>query len=310
MSGTLLDRIVYVMPGQLRAGWRITLFVLAGLAASNVAVPLVAMGMPGDAMPWVRPSLECCAVLFATRYASFTIDRTGWESVGLGSAAWRLRWVVLGAAAGALAIAVPIGLLIALGDLTFVPDGSSDVLRTVLLSVAVLAPAAFTEELLMRGYPFVVLAATWGWPVAMGVTSIVFALLHLGNPGATPMTIANVIAAGVFLAGVRLVTGSLAAAWAAHFAWNWTMSAGFHTAVSGLPFGTPGYRLIDSGPDWLSGGSWGPEGGVVAAVGMIGAFAGLSWATSRGRHRGRFPTVPDTLSMNSGGRSDPQEHQA
>ena len=310
MSHSLLDRIAYVAPDRLRAGWRIVIFLLAGLAASNVAVPLIAMGIPAAAMPWVRPSLECCAVLFATRYASVTVDRTGWDSVALGPKAWKPRWLLLGALAGSLAIAAPTGVLIALGDLTFVPDASGEALRTVLLSVAVLAPAAFTEELLMRGYPFVVLSETWGWPVAMGVTSVIFGVLHLGNPGATPIAIANVMAAGVFLAGVRIVTGSLAAAWAAHFAWNWTMSAGFHTAVSGLPFGTPRYRLIDSGPDWLSGGAWGPEGGVVAAVGMIGTFAGLSWATSRKRYPGALPGVPQDISMNSGGWSDAQEHEA
>ena len=310
MTRSLLDRIVYVAPDRLRAGWRIVIFVLAGLAASNVAVPLIAMGLPASAMPWVRPSLECCAVLFATRYAAFTIDGKGWESVALGGAAWTPRWLLLGALAGSVAIAVPTGVLIALGDLTFVPDASGETLRTVLLSVAVLAPAALTEELLMRGYPFAVLSETWGWPVAMGITSIVFGLLHLGNPGATPIAIANVMAAGVFLAGVRIVTGSLAAAWAAHFAWNWTMSAGFHTAVSGLPFGTPRYRLVDTGPDWLSGGAWGPEGGVVAAVGMIGTFAGLSWAASRGRDAGTVPRAPQNISMNSGGRSDSQEHEA
>ncbi len=310
MSTSLLDRIAYVRPYRLRSGWRITLFVLAGLAASNVGVPLVAMGLPVASMPWVRPLLECLAVLFATRYATRTIDKTDWSAVGLGSGAWRPRVLLLGAASGALAIAVPIGLLIALGDLTFVPAPVSEVGRTLLLSVAVLAPAALTEELLMRGYPFAVLSGTWGWPVATGVTSVVFGLLHLGNPGASPIAIANVMAAGVFLAGVRVLTGSLAAAWTAHFMWNWTMSAGFHTAVSGLPFGTPGYRLVDTGPDWLSGGAWGPEGGVVAAVGMIGTFAGLSWATGRTRRAGALPVASSTVSKNSGGLVDTQEHEA
>ena len=51
------------------------------------------------------------------------------------------------------------------------------------------------------------------------------------------------------------------AAWAAHFAWNWTMAVVFHVAVSGLPLESPGYRYVDAGPDWATGGSWGPEGG-------------------------------------------------
>ena len=310
MTTSLLDRIAYVRPERLRAGWRIVLFLAAGFVASNLGVPLIATVLPAAVMPWLRPSLECGAVLVATRYACFSIDRQNWSLVGLGRSAWQPTPLLLGLAAGALAIAIPTALLIGLGDLTFVPSPSGDEARTLLLSVSVLAPAAFTEELLVRGYPFAVLRDAWGWPLATAITSIVFGALHLGNPGVTPIAIANVIAAGVFLAGVRIVTGSLAAAWAAHFAWNWTMSAGFHTAVSGLPFGTPDYRLVDTGPDWLSGGVWGPEGGVLAAVGMIGAFAGIAWLTDRSRRAGTVPVASQSNSMNTSGPSDPQEHEA
>jgi len=310
VNDSLLNRIAYVRPGRLRTGWRILLFLLAGFAASNVAVPLVAMGLPASSMPWIRSSLECAAVLFATRYASHTVDGDGWSAVGLGPEAWRPTLLLLAAVTGALAIALPTSMLVAAGSLSFVPAPAGEELRTLLLTVAVLAPAALTEELLLRGYPFTVLRGSWGWPVATAITSIVFGLLHLGNPGVTPAAIANVMAAGVFLAGVRVVTGSLAAAWIAHFAWNWTMSAGFHSAVSGLPFGTPGYKLIDSGPDWLSGGAWGPEGGVGAAAGMIGSFAGLCWAAGHMRRRGMLPAAPITVSMNTDGSAGRQEHQA
>lgn len=308
MSGSLLDRIVYVRPNELRAGWRVGLFVLAVVAALNVAVPLASMGIPAVAMPWSRPTLECLAVLAATRFATVALDKTGWGPVGLGAEGWRPRTLLLGLTAGSLAIAVPTTLLIVRGDLSFVSAPGGSVGRTLLFSMAVLAPAALTEELLMRGYPFTVLSGRWGWPVATGVTSVVFGVLHLANPGVSPLAIANVVAAGVFLAGVRVVTGSLAAAWAAHFAWNWTMSAGFHSAVSGLPFGTPGYELVDTGPDWLSGGAWGPEGGVGAAVGMIGAFAGLSLATGRFRRAGLSPVASFTNSTNAGGPRGRQEH--
>ncbi len=309
MSTSLLDLVVYSRPDRLRSGWRIALFVLAGLAASNVGVPLVAMGMPAASMPWIRATLECVAVLAATRYATTQLDGAGWSSVGLGPTAWRPRLLLLGLGAGACAIALPTTALIARGYLSFTPSPMGDASRALLLSVAVLGPAALTEELLMRGYPFTVLSETWGWPVATGITSVVFGALHLGNPGVTPLAIANVIAAGVFLAGVRVVTGSLAAAWAAHFGWNWTMSAAFHSSVSGLPFGTPGYRLADTGPDWLSGGAWGPEGGVGAAVGMMGAFAGLSWATRRIGRAGLSPEAPVAVSIQAGGTTGHQEHE-
>jgi hypothetical protein len=81
-----------------------------------------------------------------------------------------------------------------------------------------------------------------------------------------------VIVAGVFLGGVLMATGSLWAAWAAHFGWNWTMAAIFHMQVSGGGFPTPDYRVVEVGPDWLTGGGWGPEGGLAALVGMTTAM--------------------------------------
>ena len=309
MSESLLDRIAYARPYQLRWGWKLLLFLLAGFAASNIGVPLFAMTLPAASMLWLRPTLECLAVLLATRYATTTIDPIGWSGVALGSAAWRPGLLLMAVAVGALAIALPTGVAIAAGALSFVSTATDPVVRTVVLSVAILAPAALTEELLLRGYPFVVLRDRWGVPVTMAVTSMLFGILHAGNPGATPTAIANVMAAGVFLAGIRVVTGSLAAAWAAHFAWNWTLSGGFHAAVSGLPFGTPRYRLVDTGPDWLSGGVWGPEGSVLVAVGMMGTFAGLVWATGRRRRDGTVAGA-EVNSLDADGPTGRQEQQA
>jgi uncharacterized protein len=313
-STALLDRIAYSRPNQLRSVWRILFFAAAVFVAGAVVMPIVATVIPRVAMPWMRPTLDCAGVLLATWWLTHAVERGGWSLAGFGRSAWAPRGLLAGAIAGSLAISLPTLLLISAGDLRFVDEPLVDVGRTVAISFAVLAPAALTEELLMRGYAFTVLQGVWGWPAATAATSIVFGVLHLGNPGVTPLAIANVMAAGVFLASVRLLTGSLAAAWAAHFAWNWTMSAGFHSAVSGLPFGTPGYQLVDSGPDWRSGGAWGPEGGVFAAVGMIGAFAGLSWATGRTRFAPTTAGAPFALSSHdsshAGGPRDRQEHGA
>jgi CAAX protease family protein len=145
-----------------------------------------------------------------------------------------------------------------------------------------LAPAALAEELLSRGYILSVLSKWWGWPWAIATTSIAFGALHIRNPGANLESIALVTIAGVFLGSIVYGTRSLYAAWAAHFAWNWTMAVAFHVAVSGLPLESPGYRYVDAGPNWATGGSWGPEGGVPAALTMI---AGSVWLFSR---RGRL----------------------
>jgi len=95
-------------------------------------------------------------------------------------------------------------------------------------------------------------------------------LVHLMNPGAGVRTTLIVMLAGWCLCIVRERAG-LPAAFTAHLAWNWVMAAVLHVPVSGLPFATPGYRAVVDGPVWLTGGSWGPEGGAVAALVLGGA---------------------------------------
>jgi hypothetical protein len=143
-----------------------------------------------------------------------------------------------------------------------------------------LLPAAFGEELIARGYPFTALRDGIGSRWAVLITSAAFGLLHLANPGANAQSVILVALAGVFLAVVRLSTDSLYCAWAAHFAWNWVMAAIFHAPVSGFAFDYPAYRYVDAGPDWATGGAWGPESGVPAGLMMIAGIVTLSRISS------------------------------
>jgi hypothetical protein len=42
--------------------------------------------------------------------------------------------------------------------------------------------------------------------------------------------------------------------------------------VSGIGLAAPNYRVVDAGPDWATGGAWGPEGGLFAGLGMAVAL--------------------------------------
>jgi hypothetical protein len=185
---------------------------------------------------------------------------------------------------GTILGAAPIGLvsllLLAVGLLALVPTPDGPATTVALQILVLLLPAAFYEELLSRGYLFATMAEWLGRRQAVLITSVGFGLLHLGNAGATALSVSLVTLAGLYLAVVLLVTQSLYAAWLAHFAWNWVMAALLHVPVSGLSLAQPDYKIVDAGPDWITGGSWGPEGGVGAAVGMLGGLAYLSWRRS------------------------------
>jgi membrane protease YdiL (CAAX protease family) len=236
----------------------------------NMAVlPLVgsvfaALGVRVVLYPWALLASGLLAHALTFRM----VEPRRWAAVRLDAAALAPRSVGLGITLGALAVGIPSLLLLAIGWLRVVPAGDGSSILAGVSTALFLAPAALWEELTFRGYAFTVLSEWLHPAVALGLTSLVFGLVHLQNAGASVPSILVVILAGVFLGGVLLVTRSLYAAFAAHLAWNWTLAGALHSAVSGIPFVTPDYHVVDAGPDWATGGIWGPEGGVPAALGL------------------------------------------
>jgi hypothetical protein len=288
-AGGVARRALFAPGGRLRAPWRLALYALA-VFAGLVVVPGLAYPLLAAAARrvGVRPAFESWltlgAVVFAHVLLLRLVERRPFDDVGLGRDAARPARLAGGFALGALAIGVPVALLLAAGQLRAEPSapGSSAAAAASLVGWT-LAPAALFEELLVRGYPFLVLRESAGTPAALLLTSGVFGVLHAQNPGATVGSVAVVTLAGIFLGGVLLATRSLWAAWTAHLAWNATLGVGFHAAISGLAVPTPDYRVVDAGPDWLTGGAWGPEGGAAAASGMLGALALLHLRARRAR---------------------------
>jgi membrane protease YdiL (CAAX protease family) len=223
------------------------------------------------------------SAFFATAIMLRSIDVRPWSDVGLGRHAVRPRAVIEGFLLGGLTIGAACGALLALGWLEIVPNAPGSSLAAAASISAFLLPAALAEELISRGYLLTAIRDGVGAWTAAAVTSLLFGLAHLANPGVTVESFVNVTLAGLFLAGVRIVFDSLYAAWAAHAAWNWIMAVPFHAAVSGIAFDAPDYRTISHGPAWATGGTWGPEGGVAAAVSLI---AGLFYLYRARRGRG------------------------
>jgi len=296
--------LVFDAAGRPRAFWRLVVFVLAtvaGLAVAQAIVYPVAGAIAGllGARPTAEPWLIALGFLLGHWLTLRLLEPRGWQVVALDRPAARPAALLRGFALGALAIGVPTAILLAIGWLRLEPTASGSSWEAAWRLTLLLAPAALWEELAFRGYVFAALREAAGSGAALAATSVVFGLIHLANPGADARSTALVVLAGFFLGAVLLVTRSLYAAWMAHLAWNWTMAVLFHTPVSGLPFATPDYRTVDAGPDWATGGVWGPEGGAGAALGMGGAM--LYLLARRGGARRPFDSLRGTGAAGSHG---------
>lgn len=126
--------------------------------------------------------------------------------------------------------------------------------------------AGVAEEIIFRGAIYRLFEDGFGTSIAIVLSGGLFGLIHALNPGATIFsTLAIAVEAGILLAAAYLVTRSLWLAIGLHFGWNFTEGGIFGAAVSG----GKSHGLITTvfnGPDWLTGGKFGPEASLPAVI--------------------------------------------
>jgi hypothetical protein len=271
--------------GLLKAiGWSIAFLVVGLLIGLPTVVGLGSLVKGSAGNEWFSVTglpqifIQGVGLVLGFGLATFLIGRKAlgrtWEelrwrgsdSSGQGYA----RGLLLGAAAAGGAMVLG---LAAAGAAWSTTTGSLlDWGRSTLLTGGALALPALSEELIFRGLPLILLAGVIGrWP-AVVLTAIAFGLSHWSNPDITALGMVNIALAGVLLGTVFFSPGGLWAAWGAHFGWNLALAA-LGAPVSGLPLAMPYLAYNPGGPIWLSGGGFGPEGGLLASVTMLGATA-------------------------------------
>ena len=273
-----------VPPGK-AIGWSIAFlvltFVTAGLICLGVAVLITgSAAAAGEWLTALGPGsmlLQAVITLACTAFFTWLI---GIRRLGL--TRYDLRYVTgppaprgmaLGLFAGALTAGLALLISVTVGQAGWMSDsgGFGDYLRESLKTIAVLAPAALAEEVLFRGVPLVLLASAFGRGSAVVAISVLFALAHITNPNATPLGLGNIALAGIFLGLTFYAPGGIWTAFGAHLGWN-SLLACLDTPVSGVPFEIPMLDYIAGTPAWLTGGTFGPEGGLAATIALTAAI--------------------------------------
>ncbi|MEJ2185035.1 MAG: CPBP family intramembrane metalloprotease [Gemmatimonadota bacterium] len=284
-------RALFVQDGQLRGFWRLLLFGVLFLALLRMGVwvvpPPTAWGLRG-AIAWQGALM----LLAAVAAGAMVLPTEGRTLADLGFR-WRRRTpreLAVGLGVGSGAIVVAVLALAALGQVRYTADtgGVGAYVRALAVGFGVLALPAAAEEALFRGYPLQTLARSVGPVTATVMMSGAFAAAHAWNPQVGPVALLNIFLAGVMLSMAYLWSGSLWLTSAVHLGWNWTMALPLGLPVSGLHmFDTPLYDAVLR-PGWVSGGAFGPEGGLAGTLGFLVAF----WAVGRVTRADRV--VPET----------------
>ena len=268
---------------RLRSGWRFLIFLLAFIFFAGLAAAIAQQILFRLEIDFQTGSPVFLAV---NGFLSFAIALLlGWlcgkyfeglpfRALGAWFTANWLKDLVAGIFLGAFTLCFAVLIAIIFGGLKFQINqnhGTSAILLTLTVSLAIFAFSAAFEEAFFRGYILQTFTrARLAW-VAIILTAAFFAFGHLNNPNADYISSLNTGLAGIWLGIAYLKTRNLWFPFGIHLAWNWMLGAFFGIEVSGLKNITvaPVLQEIDSGPAWLTGEQYGIEGGIACSIALI-----------------------------------------
>jgi membrane protease YdiL (CAAX protease family) len=269
--------------GRLRSGWRVVIYVLAFFvlifllgALVRIALHLGALLHLGSS-PFLEDVVFRVTLLSSALVAGWICNRwlegLPWRALGLCFHSGWFRDLFTGSLFGGAALMLACAIAMIAGGLHFVFPGRAflfSILRALIQTGVLFIIAALAEEAMFRGYPLQTLSRAGLIPLALIFTSVPFGIIHWQNPNATLFSSTNTALAGVWLGVAYLKTRSLWFPLGVHWAWNWAQGSIFGVPVSGLKLSRyPLLQSIDKGPAWLTGASYGIEGGLACTIALL-----------------------------------------
>lgn len=275
--------LILDLDGRLRSGWRAAIFVFAFVLAAAVFGTLAQIGLmtlridPAQktgAVLIINSLLGLIPAILVGWFCGKLVEKLPFRALGADFTKRWLTHLIYGLIIGAFTISFAVGIAYAFGGLRFALNQETElktILSSLTLSFLVFGLAAAFEEVLFRGYVLQTFARSGLAWLAILITSAFFGAVHLGNPNANLISTANTVLAGVWFSIAYLKTRDLWFVWGLHLMWNWMQGSFFGIEVSGINeiATTSLFREIDSGPSWLTGQTYGIEGGVVCTISIV-----------------------------------------
>jgi len=289
---------VYWVLVQLFFNLLVVAWLLAGSGGLNAFGGLDTSVVPDSpALPLISGVAGLLAAILTVWLAGRFLDRRPFSAFGfhLGAGWWLdlLFGMVLGALLITAVFLVELGLGWVRVTGAFETYGTNTPFAvSMLLPTAAFLCIGFYEETVFRGYQlknaaeglnYSVLGPRGAVLLAWVLSSVFFAVLHADNPNATPISTLNIVLAGLMLGFGYVLSGELAIPIGLHITWNFFQGAVYGFPVSG--FGAFGPTLLTTeqgGPELWTGGSFGPEGGLlIPAVMLLGMSLVALWTRLR-----------------------------
>ena len=284
------NEIFFNSVGRLRSGWRVTIFAVSyliltailGLGAYFFLICLPFESASKNLISLVTTFLifSLVAVFLGWLFGKFFEDLP-FRALGCSLTKNWLRDLILGLIFGAVMVSFAALIAFAGGGLKFEFNQTAEtsaIYSTLGLTLLIFIAGAISEETFFRGYILqTFFRSKLAWFGTL-LTSLLFAFAHRDNPGSTNLALFNTLAAGVWFAVAYYKTRNLWFPFGLHLTWNWFQGAILGINVSGLKELAPAplFQATDVGPTWLTGGSYGIEGGIACTITLLLAIL-LTW---------------------------------
>ena len=259
--------------------FRVLLFLLVGfflLVLVNTVVPERPPGLPEGMWPPLWYALAMPLLVLESWVFLRAFHRKSYRALGLWFYPEWARELASGVAIGAGLLFMVVSALVVARAVSYhgVAASGTPALLGILRMGGWMALAAAFEEVVFRGYLLQRMVHGAGPIPAVAVFSALFAVAHLANPSPTALSTVNTFLSGVLLCVAYLRTRALWLPIGLHWGWNFFMGPVLSLPVSGLELRPALLRFEAAGPRWMTGGAYGPEGGVVLTVACA---AGIFW---------------------------------
>jgi len=289
-------RTLFLGPDGLRPGWGLLFYVMLFYVFEQFLGGMAAATIPHHAL-WSQLLDKFTDALAALIPALilFKVERRPWPSYGLSLKHALRRPYWMGALWGFAAITLLVTILHAANGFDFghiILHGPRLEKFAAYWALMFLLVGLF-EEFLFRGYTqFTLARGITFWPAAL-ISSCAFAAVHRLNPGETPAGLLAVFAIGLFFCLTLRRTGSLWFAIGFHAAWDWGET--FFYSVPDSGYIAPGHLLSSKlhGPNWLTGGSAGPEASILCFA--VIALTSVAFARTHPAEKSDDKTSPPSV---------------
>ena len=280
---------------EVRSGWKIFLVFLLTYALSftislviGMVLGLAFLTLGDGTLPFESKSIQNIlssdlGLMISTSLSNAIIilscimiwkifDKKKVSGMGLTNLKEGYKEFISGLLFGAIAISIVAIILLLMGNVRLVNSVSKPQLSVALLEGLILFIfVGFGEEILGRAYIMSVLKQTRNKWLVLIISSVIFAILHLGNNGISILAFINLFLVGLLFGYMFMKSKNIWMPIGYHITWNYFQGYIWGFQVSGIT--TSGlYKIENINNNIINGGLFGPEGGLIVTIVTCIAF--------------------------------------